>query len=133
MYKRQWRYRRPLVPGAEEHRAHSKWLSLIHIWVISDDEVKERYAARQPYGEWLDRNLVKLKELPIPNHRVERASKEQRARLQKAFGYTYEDVRNTILPMARTGAVSYTHLDVYKRQAVSMAAARTAVSPSLKE
>ncbi len=72
--------------------------------VISDDEVKERYAARQPYGEWLDRNLVKLKELPIPNHRVERASKEQRARLQKAFGYTYEDVRNTILPMARTGA-----------------------------
>ena len=72
--------------------------------VISDDEVKERYAARQPYGEWLDRNLVKLKDLPIPNHRVERASKEQRARLQKAFGYTYEDVRNTILPMARTGA-----------------------------
>ena len=72
--------------------------------VISDGEVKERYAARQPYGEWLDRNLVKLKELPIPNHRVERASKEQRARLQKAFGYTYEDVRNTILPMARTGA-----------------------------
>ncbi len=44
------------------------------------------------------------RDLSIPNHRVEMSSKEQRARLQKAFGYTYEDVRNTILPMARTGA-----------------------------
>ena len=72
--------------------------------IIGDEELKASYAARQPYGEWLDKNLVHLSDLSIPNHRVEMSSKEQLARLQKAFGYTYEDVRNTILPMARTGA-----------------------------
>ncbi len=35
--------------------------------VINDDELKERYAHRQPYGEWLDSNLVELKDLKIPN------------------------------------------------------------------
>ena len=72
--------------------------------IIGDDELKEHYAARQPYGEWLDANLLHLRELPIPNKRVERHSREELRRLQKAFGYTYEDVRSTILPMARTGA-----------------------------
>ena len=57
-----------------------------------------------PYGEWLDANLLHLRDLPIPNKRVERHSREELRRLQKAFGYTYEDVRSTILPMARTGA-----------------------------
>lgn len=72
--------------------------------VVSDEELKEKYAARQPYGEWLDGNLVKLTDLPIPNRKVETASPEMRVRLQKAFGYTWEDVKDTILPMARTGA-----------------------------
>ena len=72
--------------------------------IIGDGELKEHYAARQPYGEWLDANLLHLRDLPIPNKRVERRSREDLRRLQKAFGYTYEDVRSTILPMARTGA-----------------------------
>lgn len=72
--------------------------------IITDDELKNRYAARQPYGEWLDRNLIKLADLPIPNHKVERYSKEKLPQIQKAFGYTYEDVQSTILPMAKTGA-----------------------------
>ncbi len=72
--------------------------------VIGDSELKMKYAARQPYGEWLDGNLVRLRDLPIPGHKVETASPERRVRLQKAFGYTYEDVKDTILPMARTGA-----------------------------
>ena len=72
--------------------------------IIGDDELKEHYAARQPYGEWLDANLLHLRDLPIPNRRVERHSREELRRLQKAFGYTYEDVRSTILPMVRTGA-----------------------------
>ena len=72
--------------------------------IIGDEELKEGYAARQPYGEWLDANLVRLEDLPLPNKRVERHSREALRRLQKAFGYTYEDVRDTILPMARTGA-----------------------------
>ena len=39
--------------------------------VIDDDELKECYANRQPYGEWLDHNLVNLSDLKIPNKRVE--------------------------------------------------------------
>lgn len=72
--------------------------------IIDDRELKERYAARQPYGEWLDRGLVRLQDLPIPNHRVAAYTKDELPRIQKAFGYTYEDVQNTILPMAQTGA-----------------------------
>lgn len=65
--------------------------------VIDDDELKEKYASKRPYGEWLDSNLVMLKDLKIPNQRVEEYSKEERAKLQKAFGYTYEDFRTSIL------------------------------------
>ena len=71
--------------------------------LIDDDELKERYATSQPYCEWLDNNLIKLKDLKIPNKRVALHSKEERARLQKAFGYTYEDFKTSILPMALNG------------------------------
>ena len=72
--------------------------------VIDDDELKEKYASAQPYGEWLDSKLVTLKELKIPNQRVPEFTDEERQRMQKAFGYTWEDVKDAILPMARTGA-----------------------------
>ena len=65
--------------------------------IIDDDELKEYYANRQPYGEWLDHNLVNLSDLKIPNQRIEEYTPEERARLQKAFGYNYEDVRNSIM------------------------------------
>ena len=61
-------------------------------------------ASRKPYGEWLDSYLVELKDLHIPNKRVEEYTDEERRRLQKAFGYTYEEVRNSILPMAKNGS-----------------------------
>ena len=72
--------------------------------IVEDGELKSAYAARQPYGEWLDGNLIHLADLPVPNKRVERHSREELHRLQKAFGYRYEDVHDTILPMARTGS-----------------------------
>ena len=72
--------------------------------IIDDTQLKEGYAARQPYGEWLDRGLVRLKDLPIPNKKVPSYTSQDLTRLQKAFGYSYEDVKTTILPMARTGA-----------------------------
>ncbi|WP_143316054.1 glutamate synthase large subunit [Clostridium sp. HBUAS56017] len=72
--------------------------------LIDDEVLKEHYAHKQPYGEWLDSNLIKLKDLNIPNKRVEEYSNEERARLQRAFGYTYEDLKTAILPMAKTGA-----------------------------
>lgn len=71
--------------------------------IIEDSELKAAYSSRAPYGEWLDRYLVRLRDLPIPNHRVEVSTPEQLAKLQKAFGYTYEDVSCSILPMAATG------------------------------
>ena len=71
--------------------------------MIDDDALKEQYASRQPYGEWLDSNLVELKNLHIPNEKVPEYTYEERQRLQKAFGYTYEDYRNSILQMARNG------------------------------
>ena len=71
--------------------------------VIDDNELKEYYANKQPYGEWLDRNLIKLDELKIPNQRVPEYSKEERQRMQKAFGYTYESLKEQILPMALNG------------------------------
>ena len=72
--------------------------------LIGDDELKETYARHQPYGEWLDQNLVSLNELTIPNKGVASHTQEQRDRLYKAFGYTYEDVKTAILPMAQAGA-----------------------------
>lgn len=71
--------------------------------LIDDDELKEYYATRKPYGEWVDKNLVELSSLKIPNKRVENYTKEERTRLQKAFGYTYEELKTSILPMAQTG------------------------------
>lgn len=72
--------------------------------LIDDDDLKDSYAKRKPYGEWLDQNLVRLKELHIPNKKVEEYSDEELSRLQKAFGYTYEDYKDVILPMANSGA-----------------------------
>ena len=72
--------------------------------LIDDDELKEYYASKQPYGEWLDSNLVRLKDLKIPNVKVEDHSYDERQRLQKAFGYTYEEVMTSILPMAKNAS-----------------------------
>ncbi len=72
--------------------------------LIDDEEIKEHYAGKQPYGEWLDSNLVRLKDLKIPNMKVDEHNSEDRKRLQKAFGYTYEEVMTTILPMARNAS-----------------------------
>ena len=72
--------------------------------VIDDEELKETYASRQPYGEWLDNNLIELKDLKIPNQKVPAYTAEECRRLQKAFGYSYEEVKTSILNMAKNGA-----------------------------
>ena len=72
--------------------------------MIADDVVKEKYAEKEPYGEWLDSNLLELKDLKIPNEPVPTYGAEEREKLMKAFGYTYEDIRTAILPMALNGS-----------------------------
>ena len=72
--------------------------------LIQDEECKARYARKHPYGEWLSLNLLQLAELKIPNKKIPTHSQEMRDRLYRVFGYTYEDVKEQILPMAMSGA-----------------------------
>ena len=72
--------------------------------LINDEDLKNDYASRQPYGEWLDNNLVQLGDLAIPNKGVPSMPKEQRTKMQKTYGYTYEQYKTMILPMALNGA-----------------------------
>ena len=100
-----------VLPLEEEHilkkeRLHPGKMLLIDTKkgiVVSDKELKDKYANREPYGEWLDSNLCELKSLKIPNEKVPEYSTEELVRLLKAFGYTYEDYRDQIEIMALNG------------------------------
>ena len=72
--------------------------------LVDDDQLKSYYAHRQPYGEWLDNNLIRLKERKVPNERPRHYSSKERARLQNAFGYSYDDYSTSILTMAENGS-----------------------------
>ena len=72
--------------------------------IIPDEELKEYYASREPYGEWLDTNLIELHDIKVPNAKVVTYKKDELVRLQKAFGYTYEDYRDEICNMALNGS-----------------------------
>ncbi len=71
--------------------------------IITDEEIKEQYAHKQPYGEWLDSRLTLLSDIKIPNRKVPKITGEHRKRLQKAFGYTWENYHDGILSMALNG------------------------------
>lgn len=74
--------------------------------ILWDEDLKAIYTSKQPYGEWLDGNLVELKDLKIPNECVEEYDAVRRKQLQKAFGYTYEEYKNSIRNMALNGTES---------------------------
>ncbi len=65
--------------------------------IVPDDEVKSRVAARRPYGEWFERNAVRLADLP-PRRGLP-LSQPLRS-LQLAFGYTQEDMKVMLAPLA---------------------------------
>ncbi|AKG33520.1 glutamate synthase large subunit [Paenibacillus durus] len=71
--------------------------------IISDEEVKAAIASEHPYREWLDEHLIGLSELPeapeLPNPKHDNVQQ-----LQQAFGYTFEDLRKVLEPMASSGA-----------------------------
>lgn len=91
LYKERLRPGRMLLVDTKEGR------------IISDEEVKASIAKENPYQQWLDEHLVTLEdlpeapELPAENH-------DNITRRQMAFGYTFEDLRKVIEPMALTGA-----------------------------
>ncbi len=71
--------------------------------LITDKELKETYANQNPYGEWLDQNLVHLADLKIPNKKIPVSTQEERDKLYRAFAWNYEDLNEMVLPMARNG------------------------------
>ena len=68
--------------------------------IVSDEECKNLYAKKQPYGKWLNSYLLHLKNLTA-NNKTSYFDQNQRNILYKIFGYTYEDVKDIILPMAQ--------------------------------
>jgi glutamate synthase (NADPH/NADH) large chain len=69
--------------------------------IIEDGEIKDELANAAPYGKWLEDGMVKLSELPSREHIVYPHSSV--VRRQRAFGYTEEDLRILITPMAKNG------------------------------
>ncbi|MGP3972281.1 glutamate synthase large subunit [Streptomyces sp. 6N223] len=70
--------------------------------IIEDDEIKERLAAEHPYGEWLQAGLIDLADLPEREHVVHTHASVTRR--QQTFGYTEEELRVLLTPMAKSGA-----------------------------
>ncbi len=73
-----------------------------HGRIVEDEEIKAELAAEAPYDEWLHAGLVHLEDLPEREHVVHTHSSVTRR--QRTFGYTEEELRLLLAPMARTGA-----------------------------
>ncbi|MGW5354911.1 glutamate synthase large subunit [Streptomyces sp. NPDC004031] len=70
--------------------------------IVEDDEIKAEMAAQNPYADWLDAGLIDLADLPEREHIVHTHASVTRR--QQTFGYTEEELRVLLAPMARTGA-----------------------------
>ena len=69
--------------------------------IVDDDEIKSELAAAHPYQEWLDAHLVDIDDMPAAQ--AEAPDHETVLNRQQAFGYTQEDLRVLLAPMAATG------------------------------
>lgn len=69
--------------------------------LIDDEELKSTLSSQKPYAEWLDKNRISINDLPEPSN-YKTHDPEELLSLQRAFGYTQEDLRITLEPMART-------------------------------
>ncbi len=70
--------------------------------IVSDEEIKRSVSARKPYRRWLDANKIEISALPPPED-VPVLSAREAVRLRHLFGYTLEDVRLLLGPMAQSG------------------------------
>ncbi|MFC7216651.1 glutamate synthase large subunit [Streptomyces polyrhachis] len=70
--------------------------------IVEDDEIKAELAAEQPYGDWLEAGLIELGDLPEREHIVHTHASVTRR--QQTFGYTEEELRVILAPMAKSGA-----------------------------
>ncbi len=69
--------------------------------IVHDEKIKQQVAATAPYGEWIRNNLIPLKSLATVD--IKRQEPLGLLERQKVFGYTTEDLRMNLLPMARDG------------------------------
>jgi len=70
--------------------------------IVEDDEIKSELAATEPWGDWLEHGRINLKDLPEREHIVHTPASVTRR--QRTFGYTEEEVRMLVRPMAINGA-----------------------------
>lgn len=70
--------------------------------IVSDDEIKRQLATRRPYTKWVKENQVNIEDLPDPDEE-RKPNFEDLTRRQMAFGYTAEDIKIVLAPMAGTG------------------------------
>ena len=69
--------------------------------IVEDEEIKDSLANAAPYGEWLQAGMVRLEDLPAREHIIYPHSSV--VRRQRAFGYTEEELRIILAPMAKSG------------------------------
>ena len=70
--------------------------------IISDEEVKQQVSSAQPYGKWLSDNKVELDKLPVPIASIAQPPLAELRKMQKAFGYTSEDLNLVLAGMVGT-------------------------------
>ena len=70
--------------------------------IIDDEELKKQYATEHPYADWLKENLISIEKLPIPKQ-IHGSDADTLLQRQQAFGYTHEDLKTLMAPMAANG------------------------------
>ncbi|MDY6804378.1 MAG: glutamate synthase large subunit [Cyanobacteriota bacterium] len=71
--------------------------------IVADEEIKKQIVTEHPYGKWLDEQLVELSQLKEATEEVPQIEPENVLQQQMAFGYTFEDLRVLLTPMAQNG------------------------------
>ncbi len=69
--------------------------------IIRDEEIKATLAGAHPYGDWLEQNLLSIEDLPA--RELQRSDEGSRVQRQQVFGYTHEELKLLLAPMARDG------------------------------
>jgi glutamate synthase (ferredoxin) len=70
--------------------------------IVADEEIKQSIATQHPYRQWLDQHMIEIGRLPEPPH-IHEPDHDTVLQRQQAFGYTFEDLRLLMVPMARDG------------------------------
>jgi glutamate synthase domain-containing protein 2/glutamate synthase domain-containing protein 1/glutamate synthase domain-containing protein 3 len=97
----------PLQPGDVKHKGRLQpgrmfLVDTVEGRIIEDEEIKKQYGTRHPYERWLEENLIEFEDLPAPES-VHAPNNETLLLRQRAFGYTQEDLRMILGPMAAKG------------------------------